>query len=86
MGSQVIRQVCQLLETASTFVALVWFFARVGVSMDLHVDFLVKPFSTEVTNERLVVGVRAHVGMQVRSTVECLVALRAHVRFDGSVS
>lgn len=63
MGSQVIRQMCQLLETSPTFVALMWLLSCVSVSMNLHVDLLVESLSAEVTNERLVVGVRAHMSV-----------------------
>lgn len=75
----------QLLEAPSTLVTLVWLLARVGVSMNLHVDFLVKPLSTEVAHEGLVVGMRAHMRMQVRRTVEGLIALQAHVRLYSGV-
>ena len=85
MGSQVIRQMCQLFEAPPTFVALMWLLSSVSVPMDLHVDLLVESLSAEITNERLVVGVRAHMSVQVRRTVEGLVALPAHVRFHSSV-
>lgn len=85
VGPHVIRQVCQLLEAPPTFLTLVWFLASVRVAMDLHVNLLMESFAAEVTDEWLVVGVRAHVSMQVGRTIERLVALRAHVRFDGRV-
>lgn len=85
MRSHVVRQVCQLFEASSTLGTFVGFFASVRVAVDLHINLLVESLPTEVANEWLVVGMRAHMSMEVGRTVECLVALRAHVGFDGCV-
>ena len=85
MGSQMVRQMCQLLEASPTLVTFVGLLSRVSVAMDLHVNFLVESFSAEVAHKWLVIGMCAHVRMQVRRTVESLVALQAHVRFHGGV-
>ena len=76
---------CQLFEAPPTLVALMWLLPCVSVAMNLHVNLLVESLSAEVTNERLVVGVRAHMSVQVRRAVEGLVALPAHVRFHSGV-
>ena len=44
-----------------------------------------KSFSTIRADERLVVGVSAHVRVQVRGSVEGLGARDAHIRLDGRV-
>lgn len=85
MGSQMVRQMCQLLEAPPTFVALVGLLSRVSVAMDLHVNFLMESLSAEVAHKWLVISMRAHMCMQVRRTVEGFVALHAHVRFYGGV-
>ena len=85
MGSQVIRQMCQLFEAPPTFVALMWLLSCVSIPMNLHVNLLVESLSAEVANERLVVSVRAHMSVQVRRAVEGLVTLPAHVRFHCGV-
>lgn len=76
---------CQLLEAPPTFVALMWLLSCVSVAMNLHVDLLVESLSAEVANERLVVGVRAHMSVQIRRAVEGLVALPAHIRFHSGM-
>ena len=85
VGPQVVRQMRQLLEASSTFIALMRFFSGMCVAVDLHVDFLMKSFATVVADEWLVIGMRAHVRMQVGRAVERLVALQAHVWFDRGV-
>ena len=42
------------------------------VRMDLHVNFLVESFGAIRAGERLVVGVRTHVSMKIRRSIECL--------------
>ena len=79
MRPHVVGQVCQLFKSPPTFLALVWFFTCVSVAMNLHVDFLVKPLAAEIAAEGLVIRVSAHVRVQVRGTVEGLVALLANV-------
>lgn len=56
---------CQLLEPPPTFVTLVGLLSCVSVAMNLHVDLLMESLTAEVANEWLVVGVRAHVSVQV---------------------
>ena len=57
----------------------------VGVTVYLHVNFLVKPFATVRADEGFEVGVSAHVRVQVGGPVEGLLADGAHVGFDGGV-
>ena len=80
-----IGQMSQLFEATSTFGALVWLLPRVRVAMDLHVNLLMKPFTTEVTDKWLDVSVCAHVRVQVGRSVERFVALWAHIRLGGGV-
>lgn len=55
------------------------------VAVYFHVDFLVESFSTIGTHKWFKVGVSAHVRMQIRRPVECLVTLRTDIRFDGGM-
>ena len=76
----------QLLESSPTFLALVGLFSRVRVAVDLHVDFLVEPLAAKFAAKWLVVGMCAHVGVKVRSAVECFVALLTDVWLGRCVS
>ena len=61
MRPHVVRQVCQLFESPPTFLTLVRLLSCVGVAVNLHVYFLVKPLSAEIAAEGLVIRVGAHV-------------------------
>lgn len=63
MCPHVIRQVRQLFKSPPTFLTLVRLLTCVGVAVNLHVDFLVKPLAAEIAAEGLVVGVGAHVSV-----------------------
>lgn len=56
-----------------------------SVAVDFHVDLLMETFATVRTNEWSVVGVSAHVRVQVGGAVESLVTGGADVGFDCGV-
>lgn len=49
------------------------------IGVYLHVDFLVESLAAVLANERLVVGVSSHVGMEVGCTIEGLCIKRAFI-------
>lgn len=61
MRSHVVGQVRQLLESPPTFLAFMWLLSCVRVSVNLHINFLVKPLAAKIAAEWLVIRVGAHV-------------------------
>lgn len=53
--------------------------------MNLHINLLMKALATKLTGKGLVVGVSAHVGMQIGSSVKRFVAVHTYIRFSCSV-